>query len=184
MLDRIQPGWREEILTSRYLPNMTAVPAIPTVATPRDAGPPGFRRERTAGSVPGRGLGRPARTARRHLGGERTDGRRGRDRTCLQRHVVRGASARSRAPRCLNYDTPDIRPRPAPPAGTSETAGDRSWSAEPRTIWRVSRRSVTSWDGSRAGCSVLGRCRRRPPGGVSAVVPGRSERGRVAAGVL
>lgn len=33
MLDRIQPGWREEILTSRYLPNMTAVPAIPTVAT-------------------------------------------------------------------------------------------------------------------------------------------------------
>lgn len=33
MLDRIQPGWRADIVTSRYLPNMTAVPAIPTIAT-------------------------------------------------------------------------------------------------------------------------------------------------------
>ena len=33
MLDRIQPGWRAEVVTSRYLPNMTAVPAILTIDT-------------------------------------------------------------------------------------------------------------------------------------------------------
>lgn len=33
MLDRIQPGWRAEVVTSRYLPNMTAVPAIPMIDT-------------------------------------------------------------------------------------------------------------------------------------------------------
>jgi phytoene dehydrogenase-like protein len=33
MMDRLQPGWRHEVIECRYLPNLTVMPALPTAVT-------------------------------------------------------------------------------------------------------------------------------------------------------